>query len=124
MKRTQRQYLSDLMEVMEAAQSFVTSRAVTDLEDDLKLRYAVERAFTIIGEAARKVDPELKARYPEVPWASMAGMRDHVVHGYWTVSREVVWKAIHRDFPAVLPHLRRILLELPAEEDLLNDTRA
>ena len=116
MKRTQRQYLVDILEAMNAAERFVEGKEMEDLEDDLQLQWALERAFTIIGEAVNKIDPGLRDQYPDVPWRNIIGMRNRLVHGYWAVKLEVVWEAIHRDFPAARPQLQRVLDELPPEE--------
>lgn len=124
MKRTQRQYLVDVLEAMAAAEQFVAGKSVDDLDEDLKLRWAVERAFSIIGEAVKKIDADLKARYPQIPWRDIAGMRDVVVHGYWAVRRDVIWNTIQNRFPREKPLLQRVLDELPPEEDLLNDNRS
>ena len=116
MKRTQRQYLADILEAMTAAEQFVEDREMEDLEDDLQLRWAIERAFTIIGEAVKKIDPELRARYSEIPWRNIAGIRDRLVHGYWAVNLEIVWSTIRERFPLEKPQLQRMLDELPPEE--------
>ena len=116
MKRTQRQYLTDILEAMTAAERFVEDKEMEDLEDDLQLRWAIERAFTIIGEAVKKIDSDLKVRYPQIPWRNIAGTRDRLVHGYWAVNLEIVWSTIHERFPLEKPQLQRVLDELPPEE--------
>jgi uncharacterized protein with HEPN domain len=74
---------------------------------------AVLRNFTIIGEAARNVPPEVTAAHPELPWRSMQDMRNVLVHDYPGVDLIVVWQTIQNDLPPLLPLLRRILEQDP-----------
>jgi uncharacterized protein with HEPN domain len=113
--RSQRQYIMDIIRAMEAAERFVADVPFEDLEDDLEKQYALQRAFEIVGEATKQLDPALRERYPEVPWSDMAGMRDIIVHGYFAVDLDVVWRAIHEDFPRDKKNLRHILDELPPD---------
>lgn len=121
MKRTQRQFIVDILEMMTHAERFVEDMTPEDLEHDLKTQLALQRCFTIIGEAANKVDATLKADYPDVPWREMVSMRNAVVHGYWSVRLEIVLDTIRHDLPAARPLLQRVLDELPPEDDLLNN---
>jgi uncharacterized protein with HEPN domain len=42
----------------------------------------------------------------------MMGMRDKVIHGYYGVHAEVVWRTVHED----LPLLRKAISALLAED--------
>lgn len=117
MRRTQRQFIADILEVMTLAEQFVEDVTLEALAHDIKTQLALQRCFSIIGEAAGKVDPTLEARYPDVPWREMTSMRNAVVHGYWGVSLEIVLDTIRRDLPATRALLQRVLDELPPEEE-------
>ena len=82
----------------------------------MRTRWALERAFAIIGEAAKKVSPELRDRYPKLPWRDMAGMRDFLVHGYWMVQLEIIVDTIRIDFPNHKPIFEKILRDLKTGE--------
>lgn len=70
---------------------------------------AVTRNVGIIGEAARHVPGTVQARYPDVPWRLMRGMRNVLIHDYPGVDLEVVWRTIHDDLPPTIARLREIL---------------
>ncbi|MHB1344174.1 MAG: HepT-like ribonuclease domain-containing protein [Thermoleophilia bacterium] len=69
----------------------------------------------IVGEAAKNVSPELSALHPEVSWGEMAGTRDRLIHGYFSVVLEVVWAIVAVDLPVLLEQLRGILAGADAE---------
>ena len=112
MSRDPRLYLEDIIETMEKMQGFVADMTRAELEADDKTAFAVMRGFQIIGEAARRVPDTIQRAYAEIPWSVMISMRNRITHDYLGIDYGIVWRTIHEDFPAVLPDLRRALLEL------------
>ncbi len=113
--RSQRQYLLDMVRAMRAAERFVADVRFEAFEGDLEKQYALQRAFEIVGEAAKQVSDDLRTRHPEVPWREMAGMRDVLAHGYFAIDLEIVWRAVHDAFPRDRARLEAILDELPPD---------
>jgi uncharacterized protein with HEPN domain len=72
---------------------------------DQRTVYAVIHALEILGEAAKRIPDPLRIRYPAVPWRLMAGMRDRLIHGYFAIDLDVLWKTIIEDLPATRPAL-------------------
>ena len=62
-------------------------------------RAAAERLLTVIGEAAKNVSPAFREEHPGIPWRGMAGLRDRLVHHYFGVDYEAVWRTITEDLP-------------------------
>ena len=75
--------------------------------NDLVIR-AVLYDFAVIGEAAKGVSPAMRASNSTIPWSDMAGMRDVVIHQYFGVDAEIVWRAATVSVPRVAAKLREI----------------
>ncbi len=85
-----------------------------EIEKDIVLRYAVERNFAIIGEAAKRVPESIRKENSEIPWKEMAGMRDMIVHEYDEIDIDEVWGTIKKDIPTTLKSIERMLEDTAA----------
>jgi uncharacterized protein with HEPN domain len=56
----------------------------------------------VIGEAVKRLPPELKKQRPDIPWRETAGMRDVIAHAYFALDLDLVWDAMTRDLPELL----------------------
>jgi Protein of unknown function DUF86 len=57
------------------------------------------------GEAAGRVPPEEQARRPSVPWSSIVGLRNRLIHRYDDIDHDIVWQIVTVDLPAVVVEL-------------------
>jgi len=112
-------YLRDILEAAEAMDEFVSSvDSVETLRTDRKTIYAVIRAFEVMGEATKRVPQSFRRQHADLPWREMAGMRDKVIHDYFGVDLDVIWKTATEDVPEVRKGLAALLAEL-ADGELL-----
>lgn len=112
MKRKAGDYIEDIIEAMTNAMEFTKNMSYDEFVKDTKTVYAVIRAIEIMGEAAKNIPEEIRKKYPDIPWRSVAGMRDKVIHAYFGVKIERVWEVVKRDIPILKPKFEKILMEL------------
>ncbi|HXB68762.1 MAG TPA: HepT-like ribonuclease domain-containing protein [Candidatus Acidoferrales bacterium] len=65
-------------------------------------------------EAASKVTPEVRVRFPAIPFAKMVSMRNRLIHAYFDVDLDIVWTTVADDLPSLLPVLDSALVEIDA----------
>jgi uncharacterized protein with HEPN domain len=88
---------------------FVKGATFEAFKKDSKTVHAVLRAIEVIGEAAAKISPEYKDAHPNVPWNQIVGMRNHLVHVYFDVDYETVWKTVQGDIPRLKQMIEDLL---------------
>lgn len=108
-------YIKDMLESMERAENFVEGMEYDDFSKDEKTSFAVIRCIEVMGEAAKQVPESIRKKHPGIPWKSIAGMRDKVIHFYFGVNLEKVWLVVKEDLPKIKPKIRKILEDLQIE---------
>ncbi|MDE0469213.1 MAG: DUF86 domain-containing protein [Candidatus Poribacteria bacterium] len=90
--RTDTEFLEDIQEAIRRIRAYTHEMTYKEFFADTRTQDAVIRNLEIIGEATKKLSVGLRNRYPSVPWKEMAGARDRLIHNYFGVDIEVVWK--------------------------------
>lgn len=98
-----------MLEAADAVATFLVERTRTDLDGDLMLRFALVRAIEVFGEAAAKVSAAMKEASPEIPWTQIVAMRNRLIHAYFDVDRDILWRAATDEIPSLVPPLRKLL---------------
>ncbi len=93
-KREYVDYVRDILDATKKAQLFVAGIDFEAFQTNDEKVFAVTRALEIIGEASKKIPASVRKRYPEVPWAAMAGMRDKLAHDYFGVNLRRLWETV------------------------------
>jgi len=77
--------------------------------DDLKTQSSVLYQLIVMGEAVKRLSHEFRAQHADIPWSLIAGMRDHLIHGYDIVDWDEVWKTATSDVPGLLAQIEPLL---------------
>ena len=84
---------------------------------DKKTQRAFARSIEIIGEAVKNISNDVIIKYEEVPWRSIAGMRDKLIHGYFSVDYEIVWDVAKN----IITEFKNQLIKIMDTEKKKND---
>lgn len=102
-------FLADIVEAARRATSYVAGMTYSEFLQDLKTQDAVVRNIEIIGEAVKRLPESVRVQAADIPWTSIAGMRDKLIHHYFGVNLDIVWSVIQEDLPALLDAVDHLL---------------
>jgi predicted nucleotidyltransferase len=103
----------ELQALLQRDVDLVTRRAVEKSQNWVRRKEILSTASVIFPEYkvayGARLSFELRQQHPEIPWSPMAGMRDHLIHGYDVVDWDEVWRTATRDVPDLLNKLEAFL---------------
>jgi len=101
-------YLQDIYERICRIETY-TEGGKTEFIQSLLIQDGVIRSFEVIGEAVKRLSPELRQSYPDIPWRRMAGVRDVLIHDYAGINLEEVWNVVEQNLPSLKLKILEIL---------------
>ncbi len=104
-------YLTNIQDCIQRIASYTIEGKAKFLETPI-IQDAVIRNFEIIGEATKRLSPELKNAYHDVAWKQIAGLRDILIHDYLKVNLNRVWGIIEQDLPQLNQTVEQVLQQL------------
>ena len=93
--------IEDILEAVERIERYTEGLRYDQWQTDQKTIDAVIRNIEVIGEAAKHVPPDVQKMFPEIPWGKMKGIRNILIHEYFGVDIEVLWKTAMEDLPGL-----------------------
>ena len=109
--------LQHMFDAAQKALSYGTGLTFEELKQDELRVLALARLLEIIGEAASKISPETEAKYTQVPWIQMVGMRNHLIHGYFNVDLNIIWETLINNLPSLIQSLEEIIPLIQDQKD-------
>ena len=98
-RRGDEDFLRDIIEAIRRIELYTKGLSYSDFLKKMETQDAVVRNFEIIGEAVKNVSKTLKAKSKDIQWKEIAGMRDKIIHFYFGVNWDVVWKTAKDSLP-------------------------
>lgn len=111
--------LDRLKHMLRAAKDAVTiaqGRQRDELNTDILLQHALVHCVQVIGEAAARVSEAGRSQVPELPWARIVGMRHILVHDYFGIDYDAIWRVVMQHIPQMIPLLDAAITGWPAEQ--------
>ena len=108
--------LRHMLDAAREAEGFAQSKTRRSLDTDRKLVLALVKSIEIIGEAAANVTNKCREHLPQISWPNIIGMRNRLVHAYFDINLDILWKTVIEDIPLLIAELEKIV---EAEQDVL-----
>lgn len=100
-------YLADMLQAAKEISDFCAVEQTVFMAERMR-QCAVIQCFEVLGEATKKLPPELREAHPELPWRYMAAFRDKLIHDYFEVDLQLVWATAQQEIPKLIPQLETI----------------
>ena len=108
-KRTPLLLLEDIQESAQKIIDYTRNLSFEEFSKDNKTIDAVIRNFEIIGEASNLLPDEIKDNYTEIDWHRIRGFRNRIVHDYFGVDLQIVWKITFDQIPGLISEITKII---------------
>jgi uncharacterized protein with HEPN domain len=112
MPREYKLYLEDILESITKIDDYIGNMNFDDLKADTRTIDAIVRNLEVIGEATKNIPSEIKDKYPNIEWKKIAGIRDILIHAYFTVDLEILWDIVKNKLPYLKREISLILDDL------------
>ena len=100
--------VSDMIHAIESIESYHVFSLEAFLNDE-KTQDAIMFNIIILGEAAYRIGQEFQEKHPEIPWSSIIGTRNVIVHGYDQIKLQIVWDILTKDLSSLKNKLQSII---------------
>lgn len=98
-----------MLDAAREAIGFAAGKSKDYYEHDRMLQLALVQCVQMIGEAAARCSEEGRERVPGLPWPKIVGMRHILVHMYFDIDLDAVWRVVQDDLPLLVVELERVL---------------
>jgi uncharacterized protein with HEPN domain len=102
-------FLHHIRDALREVRDFVEGTDYEGFLEDRMMQNAVVRSFEVVGEAARRVSPEFCEAHADVPWRLMGDFRNKLIHDYFALDLEIIWKTATEDSPMLLDQIEGLV---------------
>lgn len=107
-RRTPDLLLEDILDSSRKILEYTSSMTFALFSEDNKTIDAVIRNFEVIGEACNLMPEEFKDRHPSIDWHRIRGFRNRIVHDYFGIDLQIIWKIIAEHIPSLIAEIEKI----------------
>jgi uncharacterized protein with HEPN domain len=109
MEKNDEKRLNNMLEAAKDAVGFLRGKTREDLDKDKQLTLSLLKSLEMMGEAASKVSKECQLRCEPIPWGNVIELKQQVVHTYWDIDRDWIWKTVTDELPPIINALEQLL---------------
>jgi len=105
-------FLEDILEAMKKIERYTKDKDIEEFRSDPMMVDAILRNLEVIGEASTNLSSEFREKNPDIPWKRMIGLRNIVIHEYFGVDLNIIWRIVTKDLPETKPLIENLLEDL------------
>ncbi len=109
MKKDPKVFLAHILDSISLIEEYSKGVKEEKFHKKRELQDAIIRRLEIIGEAVKNLPVSFKAKYSDIPWKQIAGMRDILIHEYFDIDLFLTWKVVKQELPRIKKKLKAIL---------------
>ncbi|MBI1742538.1 DUF86 domain-containing protein [Candidatus Acetothermia bacterium] len=98
-----------MLDAINQIEEYMKSLSLEEFQNSRLVQDAVIREIGIIGEAARKISLPFQQAHPEITWSEIIGMRNILIHEYFEVDVQEVWKTVQSDLPLLKEQIKHVI---------------
>ncbi len=102
-----------MLSAVTEALKFISGHQQKDIFENRLLALALVKEIEMLGEAASKVSKPFQKRHPDIPWSKIIATRNRLIHGYFDVDYEMVWKIVKINFLPLKSKLTKVITSVP-----------
>lgn len=102
-------YLEDIISSIKKIEKYINDISFEEFYDNEMIVDAVVRNLEIIGEAARYLEDDFKETNSHIPWRNMIGLRNIMIHEYFGIDLNIIWKIVTDDIPKTKPEILKLI---------------
>jgi uncharacterized protein with HEPN domain len=92
-------FIDDILDCIQKIEEYSANISEDEFKINFKDQDAIFRRLEIIGEAIKNIPEEIRIQFPEIPGRKVAGLRDVLIHNYFGIMPDRLWKVVKQDIP-------------------------
>ena len=98
-----------MLDAAEEAIGYIRGKQRSELDGNRPLQHSLVRCVEIIGEAASRVSQQFQLAHPEIPWRLAIAMRNRLIHAYFDIELDTLWRTVEEELPLLVRQLQPLL---------------
>lgn len=107
--------VNDIHDCIIKIEEYIDEVTFDDFKNNEMMVDAVIRKLEVIGEAAAHIPDEIKEQYPDIPWRTMKGIRNILIHEYFGVDNQIIWETVQKDLPDLKDKIIALTTEIKSK---------
>ena len=109
MRKNPQTYLTHVLQSIQRIERYLQGVSKEEFLQSEGKQDQITRRLEIIGEAVRQIPGEFKQQYPDIPWRDIGDMRNILIHVYFEVDYEIVWRTVTELVPKLKKQIEELL---------------